>query len=59
MLLEAEVPCPYCGQTCTLELDANVPSQQFVTDCEVCCRPMTVHAQCEGGELVAIATTGD
>jgi len=55
----ATVQCPYCGQNCEVELDATVSNQQFTTDCEVCCRPFSVQAECELGEVVsAYATEG-
>jgi transposase-like protein len=51
---DAEVSCPYCGQNSTLLLDCSVATQRFTTDCEVCCRPFTVVAECEAGELVSV-----
>lgn len=48
--------CPYCGQENTLVIDTSVSSQRFVTDCEVCCRPFEVVAECEDGELVQLET---
>jgi len=33
-------------------IDTTIASQQFVTDCEVCCRPMEIRAECEPGEVV-------
>ena len=50
----ATVQCPYCGQNCEVELDATVANQRFTTDCEVCCRPFSVHAECELGEVLSI-----
>jgi len=55
----ATVQCPYCGQNCEVELDATVTSQRFTTDCEVCCRPFSVHAECEMGEVVSAEVTGE
>jgi len=54
MQTETTVQCPFCGQLSTLELDTTLRSQRFVTDCETCCRPMEVHAECENGEIVSI-----
>lgn len=51
------VQCPYCGQNCEVELDATVAHQQFTTDCEVCCRPFSVQAECELGEVVSAHAT--
>lgn len=40
---EAEVTCPHCGATTTITLDpAGGRAQEYVEDCEVCCRPWTV-----------------
>jgi hypothetical protein len=48
------VQCPFCGQVFDLTVDTSVPSQRFVTDCEVCCRPFEVHAECEPGEILSL-----
>jgi hypothetical protein len=32
-------------------VDTSVASQWFTTDCEVCCRPIEVHAECKPGEI--------
>lgn len=40
---EAEVVCPYCGQTARIGLDpGSGPSQEYIEDCQVCCRPWRV-----------------
>ncbi len=54
----ATVQCPYCGQECEVALDTTIASQQFTTDCEVCCRPFSVHAECELGEVVSTYAAG-
>lgn len=37
---DAVVQCPYCGQPNDITLDAGSgPRQDYVQDCEVCCRP--------------------
>lgn len=38
----ASVLCPYCGEPVELLIDTTLPRQQYVEDCEVCCRPMVV-----------------
>jgi hypothetical protein len=41
---EADVVCPYCGESVSIALDAGGGShQEYVEDCEVCCRPWQVH----------------
>jgi hypothetical protein len=40
---EAEASCPCCGATVTLVLDPGGGAlQEYVEDCEVCCRPWAV-----------------
>jgi hypothetical protein len=58
--VEASTPisCPFCGQTFELTVDTSVASQQFTTDCEVCCRPFEVVAECEPGEILSLEVLG-
>lgn len=39
-LIETRVQCPYCWEFFSLLIDASVESQEYVEDCEVCCRPI-------------------
>ena len=40
---EAEVACPYCGEAVVIGLDPGGGARQdYVEDCQVCCRPMRV-----------------
>src|SRR2546422_8261859 len=54
---EADVTCPHCGATVRLTLDpAGGRAQDYVEDCEVCCRPWRVRVWDDapggaGGEL--------
>lgn len=42
--MEAEVTCPYCLEPVTLSLDPGSGArQQYVEDCQVCCRPWNVN----------------
>jgi len=50
----AAIQCPYCGQKFDLVLDTSIASQRFTTDCEVCCRPFEVFAECEPGEVLSL-----
>jgi len=37
--------CPYCGEPCLLAIDLTLPEQDYIEDCQVCCRPMRVSVQ--------------
>jgi hypothetical protein len=39
-LTEQPLGCPYCGETISVLIDDSIPEQQYVEDCEVCCRPI-------------------
>ena len=48
------IQCPDCGQSFETVVDTSVASQRFTTDCEVCCRPFEVVAECEPGEILSL-----
>lgn len=54
----AAIQCPFCGAAFELLIDTSSASQQFTTDCEVCCRPFEVRAECEPGEILSIEVAG-
>ena len=35
--------CPHCGQSISVLLDLSVPDQEYIEDCEVCCRPIVIN----------------
>ena len=54
MQISETVQCLFCGQSLELVIDTSIASQRFTTDCEVCCRPLDVTAECELGEILSI-----
>ena len=51
-----EVYCPYCGESIDLGVDqAGGGVQEYVEDCQVCCRPISVLVHCAQGELLAVS----
>ena len=43
---DIQVTCPYCGEEVAITLDPDGgPSQEYVQDCEVCCRPWQVYVK--------------
>ena len=37
-----EIECPYCGEQILLMIDCTAGSQEYVEDCQVCCRPIVL-----------------
>ena len=49
------VVCPYCGESVELLVDGTLPQQEYVEDCEICCRPMVVTVDASAKEpIVAV-----
>lgn len=34
--------CPYCRENISMLLDTSAGAQNYVEDCEVCCRPIRI-----------------
>ena len=45
------VDCPHCGESFELAVDVSEGNAEFVVDCEICCRPMTVTVRVRGGAI--------
>ncbi|MHB8519277.1 MAG: CPXCG motif-containing cysteine-rich protein [Limisphaerales bacterium] len=54
MQVTENVQCPFCGQRFELVIDTTVAVQRFTTDCEICCHPFEVLAECEPGEVLSL-----
>jgi len=52
-VVEHPFDCPYCGEPITMLLDLSVTVQEYVEDCEVCCRPISLRFRTEEGEVLA------
>lgn len=39
---EVEIDCPYCGERIVLLVDGSAGNQDYVEDCQVCCRPINL-----------------
>ena len=61
LLQETNNYCPYCGETITLLIDGSVEEQQYIEDCEVCCRPIHIHVTIreDGNHGVEVRTEND
>jgi hypothetical protein len=46
--------CPYCGEALQIPIDLTGGSKQFfISDCEVCCKPIHIHLSLQGSEIVS------
>lgn len=36
------IHCPYCGEPLQIALDPSAGDQDYIEDCQVCCRPISI-----------------
>ena len=46
-----DVSCPYCGESLEIVIDTSVSNQEYVEDCQVCCRPITMRVTVDGEQI--------
>jgi hypothetical protein len=39
-LTEKAISCPYCGEIIRVLIEPSDMDQQYIEDCQVCCRPI-------------------
>ena len=56
-----DIDCPYCGEMIEILLDPSVESQQYIEDCQVCCRPINfdISEDYEGDVTLRISHEND
>ena len=55
-LSEQPISCPYCGETITILVDDSLPQQNYVEDCQVCCRPILLNVTVDAdGDAAVVA----
>lgn len=60
MLSLETVRCPYCGERFTTRIEALPGNQEYIEDCQVCCRPIVFRVDVDaGGRLLGIETRRD
>ena len=51
-LSEESIGCPYCGETIDVLIDPADLGQQYIEDCQVCCKPINfLVSESVNGEL--------
>ena len=59
MLPAIDLACPYCGEWITVFVDDSAGDQQYIEDCQVCCRPITLNASVEEDGTVHVRASGE
>ena len=61
VIQQQTVTCPYCGERIDILLDLSVPYQNYIEDCQVCCRPIVfdISVDEDGGVFVEAKSEND
>ncbi|MFK5986211.1 MAG: CPXCG motif-containing cysteine-rich protein [Pseudomonadota bacterium] len=56
-LQEKRIQCPYCGEKIDIFIDCSVEQQNYIEDCQVCCRPINFNVSIDHyGDLSLFVT---
>ncbi len=59
-LAEKTIGCPYCGESIKVLIDASELGQQYIEDCQVCCKPINfIISESIDGELTVNVYSDD
>ena len=59
MLSFVDITCPYCGEAIEIALDASGGEQQYVEDCQVCCRPIVMSVTLDDAGDAQVSARGE
>jgi hypothetical protein len=51
--------CPCCGEPIQLIIDCSIAEQEYVEDCQVCCRPLVVKALVDSDGLPDVSVQSE
>ena len=57
----AHIQCPYCWENIEITVDCSIESQEYIEDCQVCCKPiaMEVSITADGSPNVTARNEND
>ena len=55
----ASINCPYCGESLEILIDSSVGYQEYIEDCQVCCKPMTLRIRIGADGEPSMDTRGE
>ena len=58
-LKEKSICCPYCGENISVMIDCSVPQQNYIEDCQVCCRPINFNVTVSVDESVDVVVSNE
>ncbi len=59
MLPSVDIQCPYCGEWIALLVDDSAGDQQYIEDCQVCCRPIDIAVTIDADGVPTVVASGE
>jgi len=58
-LTQGNITCPYCGERLDILIDPSDLDQQYIEDCQVCCKPINFLVQMDMDETLFVTVSSD
>ena len=56
---ETHIECPYCGERLSILVDTSDAGNEYIEDCQVCCRPIVVNAVVGSDGALTVGVTAE
>ena len=53
------IDCPCCGERIEVVVDCSVDYQEYIEDCAVCCRPITLAVWAGADGTISVSPRGE
>lgn len=51
LLQNFDIDCPYCGESIQVIVDCSHSPQEYIEDCQVCCRPINFYVTIDNNDV--------
>jgi len=58
-LVEVDIQCPYCWESIGVLIDCSVEAQEYIEDCQVCCRPIVFDVMVDEDGYPTVSVNND
>ena len=58
-LEEKDIQCPYCWESISVLIDCSVELQDYIEDCQVCCRPIVFNVSVDDDGFPSVVVKSD
>lgn len=59
MIEAINISCPYCGEVFETTADCSAGDQDYIEDCQVCCRPILITLHVSDMALIGVEAKRD